>query len=522
MSTTATSAIYRRLSKDRPDETSTVRQEADCRVRAEADGLEVAEVFTDLVSGYRLGAERPGFDAAVEWVCAAPGRTLYVWKLDRLSRRGIGQVGTVLDRVEAAHSRIVFVVDGQDTSVSSARVAIALLSELARSESENTSTRTRSALAGRKASGLWSGGRPPYGFRIVTRALKPGADPSSFLVTEEGTPGTLVADPDTAPVVRRIVARVLEGASTYAVTRELAADGIPAPRGGAWRIQTVATMLASPVLVGWLPSGKGSTEPARDPKTRAPIVCGEALITLADRGRLQKALALRSRVNAEGKRRSAGRKPLALLTGIARCDVCGSAMTGGGSKGNERYACTLSASGGGCVGNTASLRASEEYVVARCLARWAALDPADPVLQRVAAVLLGRPLVDPLGTLERDALAAERDEHRARLDDLTTLRLEPEFRGSDGAERFAALRDPLVAAIAQTEAALASAKAAEPNLAALLDPTELRGMWDAIDVDARRAALAATLDTVRVVKAAKPGQRWDAEARLRLEWTPAA
>src|SRR5438105_527515 len=85
--------IYARSSKDREDQTSTARQEADARDWAKSNGLRVVECHTDIVSGYRADARRPAFDQAVAWTTEAAGRTLIVWKLDRLCRRGMGQVG---------------------------------------------------------------------------------------------------------------------------------------------------------------------------------------------------------------------------------------------------------------------------------------------------------------------------------------------------------------------------------------------------------------------------------------------
>ncbi|WP_052666695.1 recombinase family protein [Nitriliruptor alkaliphilus] len=515
-------AIYRRLSKDRDEQTSTARQEADCRKAAAVDGATVAEVFTDLVSGYRADVGRPGFEKAVSWVTSSPGRTLYVWKLDRLSRRGIGQVGEVLDRLEAVGSRVVFVQDGLDSSVQGHRMVIAILSEQARQESANTSTRTRSALAHRKASGLWPGGRPPYGFRIATRSLKPGNDPASFVETDEVEPGRLVVDPETGPVLRDAVGRIISGASLYEVTKWLVESGATTARGGTWRTQTLSTLLRSPALVGWLPAKKGATEPARDPETREPVVCGEALLTLAERRRLLRALEARSAAPRRGKGRGAGRKPRSLLTGVVRCGACGSAMTGGGTPPNERYACALRATGGDCPGNTVTQRGADDHVTQRVLSRWAAMEPDDPVLLDVAGILLGRPVVDPLGTAERDALEAELAEHQARLDDLAALRLDPEFRGAEGAERYARLRDPLLDAIERTASALREARANEPDLGALLDPAELREGWDSLNIDARRAALAASIDRVEVRKAEKTGQRWDPERRLHIVWSEAS
>lgn len=510
------SAIYLRLSKDREDQTSTARQEADCRRAAAAAGTDVVEVFQDLVSGYRADVRRPGFAAGLEWVTAARGRTLYVWKVDRLSRRGVGQVGDALDRLEAAGSRVVFVQDGMDSSVGGHRMVIAILSEQARAESENTSTRTRSALADRKARGLWPGGRPPYGYRLATRALVPGNDPASFVVTDEVESGRLMVDEAEAATIRKVVERVIAGASLYEVSRWLNDQGVPTARGGQWRAMTVAAMLRSPVLLGWLPASKGATEPARDPETLEAVRVGQPILSMAERRRLLDALASRTGSWKGGRKVSPGRKPRALLVGLARCAACGSSMTGGGTKANQRYACTARANGTACPGNTVSLPGADDYVTRRALTYWAALEPDDPMLLDVAGILLGRPVVDPLGSAERDALEAEMAEHQARLDDLAGMRLDPEFRGPEGRARYARLRDPLLEAIERTAAALKDVKAAEPDVGALLDPTELHEAWSALDQDAKRAALAHTFASVEVLKADKMGGRFDPESRLTL------
>ncbi len=54
-------AVYVRLSNDRPDETSTERQEADCRKLAEAKSWEVVTVCKDLQSAWS-DKERPDFE----------------------------------------------------------------------------------------------------------------------------------------------------------------------------------------------------------------------------------------------------------------------------------------------------------------------------------------------------------------------------------------------------------------------------------------------------------------------------
>lgn len=92
--------LYLRLSIDRDGKTAIERQEADCRAWAERNGLTVRKVHMDRGrSGYKT-VERKGFDAALAAVTAGVVGALIVWKLDRLSRKGIAQVGKVLDEIE--------------------------------------------------------------------------------------------------------------------------------------------------------------------------------------------------------------------------------------------------------------------------------------------------------------------------------------------------------------------------------------------------------------------------------------
>ncbi len=89
-----------------------------------------------------------------------------MWKLDRLSRRGMRQVGDVLDTFESRNARLVAHMDGLDSSVPQHRGLFAWLAEQARAESYNTSVRTRTTKAEKKRQGAWPGGQPPYGLRV--------------------------------------------------------------------------------------------------------------------------------------------------------------------------------------------------------------------------------------------------------------------------------------------------------------------------------------------------------------------
>jgi hypothetical protein len=97
--------------------------------------------FSDLDISGRKNVYRPGFEKAIRTLLDGRIKTLYVAKLDRLTRRGMGHVGLILDELERVGGRIVFVAEGLDTSKPGARQVIAILAEQARAESDAISWR---------------------------------------------------------------------------------------------------------------------------------------------------------------------------------------------------------------------------------------------------------------------------------------------------------------------------------------------------------------------------------------------
>jgi DNA invertase Pin-like site-specific DNA recombinase len=176
-----------RLSLDHPGATAIERQETDCRRWCESHGLTVRQVHVDRgISGYaeREQAHRDGFTAALNALATGQTKTLVVWKLDRPSRRGVCQVGPLLDQLENIGGRLVSIKDGLDTAQPQARMIIALLSEFARAESESMGVRIKSVKEAQRARGEWLSGKPPFGYEIASgRHLRPIEPAASMMRT---------------------------------------------------------------------------------------------------------------------------------------------------------------------------------------------------------------------------------------------------------------------------------------------------------------------------------------------------
>lgn len=295
--------FYLRLSVDREGKDSLERQESDLRKWAKREGLTVRKVWRDAgKSGYKTGVVREDFDAAIRAVSSGEVDALAAWKLDRLSRRGAGQVGLVLDAVEEVGGRLVFLQDSLDTKVPGHRMVILMVSEQARTESANTSMRVSAKIASDAAQGLPKGGVRSFGWE---------AD------------GTTLRDSE-ADLVRRAVKAYLKGnRSMLQIAKDWTAagvltdgmkrskkgrDGVVRPARQVWTATTVRQVLLRERNAGVL-----IHQGERMPKSQI-----QPIITLAQLEEMKARVKVGTPVGARAQ---------TLLGGVLRCE-CGAPMHG--------------------------------------------------------------------------------------------------------------------------------------------------------------------------------------------------
>jgi site-specific DNA recombinase len=499
--------LYLRLSLDRDGKTAIDRQEADCRAWAERNGLTIRKVHIDRGrSGYK-DVSRKGFDAALTAVTSGVVGVLVVWKLDRLSRKGIGEVGAALDAFGRVGGRLVSVMDGLDTANDSARITLALLAELARSESRNIGTRVSSAKRYLRQKGQWIGGQPPYGLAV---------DPDSK---------QLVHDPESAVYARLIADEALSGKALVHVARFLNDHGIESPRGGSWSSSSVMQLLRAPAFAGLMPQTEfteaadgtrkfgSKVSPYRDPETLDTVSVGEGIITPGERELIIRQL--ESRTFPLAGKRHGHKQGTSLLTGIARCALCESPM----SKSGTSYVCASKRMGRGCDGVTARVESLDAYVTDAFLSRLPALEPEDPLLSAIAARWIKRE--DPEVFAKRDAVMAEINEENARLADLEEARyVRGEFVGADSIERYNRLSGRLRNRIEGLRTDLSRMPTPTVDISPLLDSVVLRAAWEDDDVVGRRNRLKLAVDRVSVARGER-GKRFVGHARCDIEWAEA-
>ncbi|WP_040165063.1 recombinase family protein [Microbacterium gorillae] len=506
MADSAQCDIYLRLSIDREGKDSLERQESDLRDWAAREGMTVRKVWKDPgKSGYKPGVQRPDFDAAVAAVTSGEVAILGVWKLDRLSRRGAGQVGTVLDALDEAGGRIVFLKDNLDSAVANSRMLIVMLSELARAESASTSLRVTAKKEHQRKQGLYLGGTAPFGYTV-------GADRK------------LRQHPTEAPLLREACDRLASGETMLAICRDWNDRGVPTRRGGKfWRASSLSVAIRTPSLSGLVPAHKearaagyegGDIHPWRHPDTGETVsLLAEGESPIIAEGERQALLAeLDSRLRRYGRGMRAVKQPETLLGGgMLRCAECDRSCN---SFGNSYRCRRRDHTSAGCEAPVNVRIPTLEREVKRVWAYGlAALEPDDPILAAVADRWLAKH--DPASRTERDALLSELATLRARLD---AADADHYVRATLSADRHATITALLEDRIAHATRTLATMPVPEADLGVLLDPELSLPAIEAAPVLEARKLLRLAIDRVIVSAAPYSGARFIARDRMRIVW----
>lgn len=301
--------IYCRVSKDERHGRSVGEQEAECRAECAAEGWEVVEVVTDNdvgASRYSKG-QRPGWRRVLAMVEAGEVDVLVTWEGSRAQRdlekyaalRGLCLATGVRWHYGGRTYDMANWKDRRDTG----RDAVDDEAESGRTSERIRRTTRASAVNGR-----------PHGRRLF-----------GYQRTYDPTTGALTGQtehPSEGPVVRRIFDTYLSGVGIRTIARQLNADGVTTGTGAAWNDSQVRRVLLNPAY-------------AARRVHRGELVGDANWPPLVDRDRFARATA---RLGEWPRRRNIA--TARLLTGVARCGVCGSRMQVGHDRGHRKvYQC---------------------------------------------------------------------------------------------------------------------------------------------------------------------------------------
>ncbi|MBM7770913.1 site-specific DNA recombinase [Actinokineospora baliensis] len=346
--------------------------------------------------------------------------------IDRLCRN-LKDFVTLLEWAEENGKQLICLNPDIDFSSMIGKVIAFILAAFAEMEGKAIGDRVRGARTHMRKVARWGAGRVSYGYRTCPHP--------------DGVGYALEPDPETAPIIREAVLRVIAGEPMLSVVRLFNDRCIPTgqevarnrraekankKRGGkkksaeelrsdddrrraGWAVPALRRILRSESLRNVVHSG----EVIERDEDGMPLRYGESIVTDQEFRDLQAAIAKR----ADPDR--AGRPPQAALLGILWC-VCGDRMYRTPSKDHVAYRCKAGYEGRGvCPGASVHAAEVEEYVEREFLALTGDL----PLLLRT---------VDP-----GEDHSGEIVEVEAAIDDLTRDRYEGGlFKGEKGETRY--------------------------------------------------------------------------------------
>ena len=453
--------VYARISKDdKKDQLGVGRQEADCRELAERRGLEVVTVFADDDrSAWDRTVVRDSFEALLGALKTGEADALIVYHMDRLARRH-GDLERLEEICEAVGFMTYTVESGDfDLATAAGQQQAENAVSAAKGESKRISERTKRKHKELASMGKAPGGRSPYGYRweFPDRSREKG----NYLLNDTE-----------AHALRTMARRILEGASTLAVSRELDAAGITTREGRPWHHSTVRAVLTNPAVAGLRVhrreiAGPGTWEPILD-----RTLWEQVRATVADPAR---------------KRTRPARKHL--LSGLV-VNTLGETMNG-------------------------STVADKPFYVTRSPAERSTQIPALGLEEFVVEAMLQ--------VFDKTTLPTPEQPDNPSGNDITGLEAElaelAALRGSGeiSLPEWMAARKPLTERLQAARKAAGTPKRAPREVKLLSVPGAVRQAWPTLDFAQRREILSTVLDRITIGPATK-GRWTDLASRVDITW----
>lgn len=319
-------------------------------------------------------------------------------------------------------------------------LVMSLFGGLSKAERRRVQHRTRASVLALATTGRWLGGRTNYGYLLADTAQP---HPNKRKAAAGVRLRTLVPDPDTAPVVKRIFAMYDAGWGYRAIAGALEGEGIPSPgevgptrhprSAGVWTGSAVRAILLNPRYLGHQVAGRlRRHDLLLDPQD--PAMGTISRMRWQDRANWATSdevawpplvdEALFKRVNArivnnpstEGSRRPRSAPGRYLFAGVIRCDHCGKSMFGAQGKNKPYYKCESSRPGyarPNVEGHPPSLMVREERIAAAVDGWLSAMTDLDRLDDTIRAI------VDAAASIEAEPpeiATARRDRRQLQIE----------------------------------------------------------------------------------------------------------
>ncbi|MFF3455927.1 recombinase family protein [Streptomyces sp. NPDC002730] len=496
--------MYLRRSKKKDTLTSLRQQVREMCGHARSESKSIRHLWFEQRSASKASVRREEFEKATGAVATGLSKTLYVYKTSRLSRRGMGQVGLLLDEFDTQKARICVTAERIDSSKS--RMILAILSEQAREQAADISHFAKVSITGNKAEGKWTGGVTPYGLY----------SPKSS--------GKLTHNPKEYPTARRIAVYLLNRKTPAWIANRLNTEGLLTRHGRKWTDSGIISLAHSVTWAGLVANRekmkdehgneldkyhRGGT-PLLDKKGH-PISLGEGVISFPEHVKISSILSDRAQPGTTIGDRSRGKREIvATLTDILRCGRCKGPMENGG----VNYRCQARQRQGesSCKGMSTDRIRIDREIAGTWESHILSLSPESDVIHTIARKWLD--YKDPAKERRKQEVTAALESAASR-----ELKLQKEFFLGGGMDEtlYDSLRRELSEQITAMKAELKEL-AKDADLTTLMHPEALALLWNSAGASGQRALLRAAIRKIVLSPPKGRGDRTPLIKRMEIDW----
>ena len=342
-------ALYARVSSDRQDvDLSVAAQLRALRDYASKNGYLVVREYIDEAESGRI-ADRPQFRKMLDEASKpeSPFNEILVWKFSRFTRKREHAVA-FKSMLRRKGIRVVSITEHADDTPTG-KLMEAIIESVDEFYSENLAEEVKRGMREAASRGFWMNASAPYGYRRV--------------YVQDGVKKRprLELNPPHDAVVRRIFDLTLQGRTSLDILKTLNAEGIPSPNGRQWRKTTVHKLLINEAYTGTLVWGLRSRDGQEPVRVEDAF---PAIVSQQEFQRVRKLLESRA-PSVTHPRRAAS--PY-LLSGLAKCETCGKALTAAEAKSGKYtyYVCQsiLKQGSGSCDTPRLNARNFEDIIIA--------------------------------------------------------------------------------------------------------------------------------------------------------------
>lgn len=223
---------YCRVSSDSQiDNTSIENQNEKIKDYCKLYNVELVKIFIDEGESGSSTDKRNGYNDMIEFMKDNDINGIIVYKADRIHRRLKNLLIMIEDILEPINVAFISITENFDTSTSQGMLFLQMIGSFSEFERKVINERTKSGRVKKAKSEKYSGGKVPYGYKLIAS-------------------DTLELDQEEAAIVKDIFLMRKEGRSLNRIAQELNKKKIVTRKGKNWTKQTIDYILKNEVYTG--------------------------------------------------------------------------------------------------------------------------------------------------------------------------------------------------------------------------------------------------------------------------------